>query len=221
MRQKLLLLGLVAAAVSLPAMADDNYEDRGRVISVTPQVQRVNTPRQECRTEYVRESVYENRSRSNTGAVIGGVSGGLLGSTIGRGNGRVAAAVVGAGLGAIIGDRVDNDRGYDRGRERVVSRPVESCVTVDNWSQVPAGYLVNYEYNGRQYSTVTERDPGRFIPVNVAVRPNGYVTQVEYSQSRGDDEYDRGDRNDHDNRGHRWGRNKHHDRHEGREHGYW
>ena len=49
MRQKLLLLGLVAAAVSLPAMADDNYEDRGRVISVTPQVQRVNSRQRDSR----------------------------------------------------------------------------------------------------------------------------------------------------------------------------
>ena len=76
MRQTL-LLGLIAATVSLPAFAshddrDDNYEDRARVISVTPQLERVNTPRQECRTEYVRESVYENRGRSPGGAIIGG-----------------------------------------------------------------------------------------------------------------------------------------------------
>ena len=214
MRQKLLLLGLIAATVSLPAFAghDDNYEDRGRVISVTPQVERVNTPRQECRTEYVRESVYENRSRSNTGAVIGGVSGGLLGSTIGRGNGRVAAAVVGAGLGAIIGDRVDNDRGYDRGRERVESRPVERCVQVDNWSQVPAGYLVNYEYNGRQYTTVTERDPGRYIPVSVAVRQNGYVTNANYSEYDDDEDSDEGYRHYKHKDKHKYKHHKKHDR---------
>lgn len=215
-----LLIGLIAATVSLPALAshedrDDNYEDRARVISVAPQFERVNAPRQECRTEYVRESVYEQRERSFGGAVIGGVTGGLLGSTIGRGKGRVAAAAVGAGIGAIVGDRVDNNR-RDYGRERVETRPVESCVTVDNWSQVPAGYLVNYEYNGRQYTTVTDRDPGRFIPVQVLVRPNGYVTNVTYSQ---DDDDDRG-------RGYGHYKNKRHhnnDRGErnGREHGYW
>ncbi len=209
MRQTL-LLGLIAATVSLPALAshDDAYEDRARVISVAPQFERVNTPRQECRTEYVRESYYENRDRSNGGAIIGGVSGGLLGSIIGRGNGRVAAAAVGAGIGAIVGDRVDNDRGYNRGRERVETRPVERCVTVDNWSQVPAGYLVNYEYNGRQYSTVTNQDPGRFIPVNVQVRPNGYVTDVSYNQGRDDDD----DRFEHRGRGHGYGHRKHQDR---------
>jgi uncharacterized protein YcfJ len=212
MRQTL-LIGLIAATVSLPALAshDDAYEDRARVISVAPQFERVNTPRQECRTEYVRESVYEQRDRSVGGAIIGGVSGGLLGSIIGRGNGRVAAAAVGAGIGAIVGDRVDNDRrGYDNGRERVVTRPVESCVAVDNWSQVPAGYLVNYEYNGRQYTTVTNQDPGRFIPVHVEVRPNGYVSQVSYNQGRDDDD-DRFE-NHNWNHGRGYGHRKHHDR---------
>jgi uncharacterized protein YcfJ len=209
MRQTL-LMGLIAATVSLPALAshDDAYEDRARVISVAPQFERVNTPRQECRTEYVRESYYENRDRSNGGAIIGGVSGGLLGSVIGRGNGRVAAAAVGAGIGAIVGDRMDNGRGYNRGRERVETRPVERCATVDNWSQVPAGYLVNYEYNGRQYSTVTNQDPGRFIPVHVEVRPNGYVTDVNYNQGRDDDD----DRFEHRDRGHGYGHRKHQDR---------
>lgn len=188
MRQTL-LIGLIAATISVPALAghDDNYEDRARVISVTPQMERVNTPRQECRTEYVRESYYEPRERSNTGAIIGGLSGGLIGSRFGGGSGRIATAALGAGLGAIVGDRYQNNH-RDAGRERVESRPVERCVSVDNWNQVPAGYLVNYEYNGRQYSTVTNEDPGRFIPVQVQVRPNGYVTQVNYND---DDRYER------------------------------
>ena len=188
MRQTL-FIGLIAATISLPALAshEDNYEDRARVISATPQFERVNTPRQECRTEYVRESYYEPRERSNTGAIIGGLSGGLIGSRFGGGSGRIATAALGAGLGAIVGDRYQNDR-HAFARERVESRPVERCVSVDNWNQVPAGYLVNYEYNGRQYSTVTNQDPGRFIPVQVQVRPNGYVTQVNYR----DDDDDRG-----------------------------
>ncbi|WP_232418361.1 MULTISPECIES: glycine zipper 2TM domain-containing protein [unclassified Methylotenera] len=180
-------LGLLATSVSLPALADHEYEDRARVLSVTPQIERVNSPRQECRTEYVRESYYEAPRRSNAGAIVGGIAGGLIGSRFGGGNGRIATAAVGAGLGAVVGDRYDNrDAGY--GRERVETRPVERCVTVDNWQSVTTGYLVNYEYNGRQYTTVTERDPGRFIPVNVAVRPSGYVTEVVYKPSKWDDD---------------------------------
>lgn len=227
MRNKL-LLGLMTATVILPALintayADDNYDDRARVISVTPQLQRVNNPRQECRTEYVRESYYENRDRSNTGAIIGGLTGGLVGSRFGGGKGRIATAVLGAGLGAIVGDRYDNNDLNGRGRERVESRPVERCVSVDNWQNVPAGYLVNYEYNGRQYSTVTDRDPGRFIPVSVAVRPNGYVSDVSYSRNNDSDQ------DKHWNNGkHRgWDKSRGHRDHDddeddnGREHGYW
>jgi len=224
MRQTI-LLGLIAASVPVslsfatPALAGhDNYEDRGRVTNVTQQFERVNSPRQECRTEYVRESYYEAPQRSLGGAVIGGVTGGLLGSTIGRGNGRVAAAAVGAGVGAIVGDRVDNDRGYNnRGRERVETRPVESCVTVDNWQQIPAGYLVNYDYNGRQYSTVTDRNPGRYIPVHVQVRPNGYVTNVTYHENRWNDDDDDDDNHKGRGYGHKKYKGKHYEKHHGKQ----
>ena len=215
MRQTL-LLGLIAATVSMPTLANDDYEDRARVISVSPQFERVNSPRQECRTEYVRESYYEAPQRSLGGAIIGGVAGGLLGNTVGRGNGRVAAAAVGAGVGAIIGDRVDNNRQV-YGRQRVENRPVERCVTVDNWQNINAGYLVNYEYNGRQYSTVMDRDPGRYLPVQVAVRSGGYISNVVYqpagwNNNRDDDDRWDDDDDDRRGRGHAYGHYKHKDR---------
>ena len=218
MRNKL-LLGLVTATMALPglintAYADDNYDDRARVISVTPQIQRVNNPRQECHTEYQRESYSEPRDRSFGGAIIGGLAGGLLGHTVGRGNGKVAAAAVGAGIGAIVGDRVDNNQ-RGGGRERIETHPVDRCVTVDNWQNVPAGYLVNYEYNGRQYSTVTDNDPGRFIPVGVLVRPNGRVSQVSYN----DDDNDHRGWNRGEHRG--WNKNRHHDDDEDNDRNYW
>ena len=56
---KMIIPVLVASMFSLPAMAqhdDDEYYDSARVISVTPQVERVNYPVEECHTEYVRES---------------------------------------------------------------------------------------------------------------------------------------------------------------------
>lgn len=149
------------------AWADASYVDQARVLSVAPQVERINQPRQECRTDYVTENVYAPE-RSNTGAVIGGVAGGLLGSKIGRGAGRIAAAAVGAGLGAIVGDRVANPV---YANSRTVTRPVSQCVMVDQWQMVTTGYMVNYEYQGRQYATVMARDPGPFIEVSVAVQP--------------------------------------------------
>ncbi|HSH54849.1 MAG TPA: hypothetical protein VK967_07470, partial [Methylotenera sp.] len=50
MRVKLLVPALLAAGFSVPAMATDQYIDTARVLSVSPQTERVNVPRQECRT---------------------------------------------------------------------------------------------------------------------------------------------------------------------------
>ncbi|MES2180949.1 MAG: glycine zipper 2TM domain-containing protein [Pseudomonadota bacterium] len=193
-----LVPALLTAAFSMSALADDQYTDTARVLSSTPQVERVNMPRQECRTEYQQQSYSNNGDRSIVGAVIGGLAGGLLGNTIGHGNGRVAAAAVGAGVGAIAGDRISNNRNSNT----VVTRPVQSCYQVDNWQTVTSGYLVTYAYNGRVYSTVTNNPPGRYIDVNVAVAPgryaaqqNNYVEPIAYDGRGWDD--NRGDRGRH------------------------
>ena len=52
---QILLVGAVFATASMSATAGHDYDDRARVISATPQVERINTLVQECRTEYVRE----------------------------------------------------------------------------------------------------------------------------------------------------------------------
>ena len=202
LKVKVLVPAIFAASFATQAMADQ-YQDTARVLSVTPQVERVNVPRQECRTEYQQQG-YRNYNGGNSiaGAVIGGIAGGLLGNTVGRGNGRVAATAVGAGVGAIVGDRIGNNsnRNYR-------SVPVENCYQVDNWQSVNAGYLVTYEYNGRTYSTVTNNDPGRYIDVNVAVAPNSrvvsnvsYIDPNRYNGNRG---YGRGNRANRDHH-HDW-----------------
>ncbi|CAG0989422.1 hypothetical protein MTYP_02202 [Methylophilaceae bacterium] len=175
MRKALIVSALMAAGVSLPAMADDEYFDKARVLAVTPQVERVNYPTQSCHTEYVRES-YGSNARSPVGAIIGGVAGGLLGSQIGKGNGRVAGAAVGAGVGAVVGDRIGNSQAATT----YGTRPVERCVTVDNWQTVNRGYLVTYRYNGRDYTTMMDHDPGRTIPVRVSVSANSHVSNITY-----------------------------------------
>jgi len=176
MRVTMALPALVAVVFATPALATDQYIDTARVISVTPQTERINVPQQECRTEYQQQS-YSQGGSSITGALIGGIAGGLLGNTVGKGSGRVAAAAVGAGVGAIAGDRIANSR------QNVVTRtvPVKTCYQVDQWQTVNAGYFVTYEYNGRTYNTVTTEHPGRYVDVSVAVAPNRYaVSQISY-----------------------------------------
>jgi uncharacterized protein YcfJ len=177
---------VLLSVLAMPVMATDQYTDQGRVLSVTPQFEKINVPRQECRTEY-QEQVSQRNNQSITGTVLGGIAGGLLGSTIGRGNGRVAAAAVGAGIGAIAGDRISN---RDRNYQTVRTVPVQSCYQVDHWQTVETGYHVSYEYNGRQYSTVMAQRPGQFIDLNVSVAPNAQfmgnqnVTVIDYDHDR-------------------------------------
>ena len=159
---------LFAGAIALPAAADDVYYDTARVLSVTPQTERVNNPRQECHSEYARDSYYQSGDRDIGGSIIGGIAGGLLGSQIGKGKGRIAGAAVGAATGAIVGDRIDNS---DR-RDGYSTRPIERCVQVDNWQVVNRGYLVTYRFNGRDYTTTTPNDPGNAISVRVSVAPD-------------------------------------------------
>ena len=201
---------LFAVVTAAPAMADDQYVDTARVLSVTPQTERVNMPREECRTEYQRQSYSSGGDRSVAGAVIGGVAGGLLGSTIGRGSGRIAAAAVGAGIGAIAGDRIDNSSANNVATRAV---PVQTCYMVDHWQTVTSGYFVTYEYNGRTYDTVTAEHPGKYIDVNVAVSPNSrVVSQISYvepayyggwNDGRGYHERGHGKRRDWDDRRYR------------------
>lgn len=202
-RVKMLIPALLTAVFAVPAMAADQYTDTARVLSSTPQMERVNVPRQECRTEYQQQSYSNGGNNSVAGAIIGGIAGGLLGNTIGKGNGRVAAAAVGAGVGAIAGNNIaNNQRGYGGTR----SVPVQSCYQVDNWQTVNTGYLVTYEYNGRTYNTVTNEQPGRYIDVNVAIEPRSrvvsqvtYVEPAIYGNFSWDSDHDHG-RRDHDNR---------------------
>ena len=77
------LPALFGIAISSQVMADDYY-DTAPVLSVTPQVERVNMPRQECHQEIIRDNYGYNNNSSPAGAIIGGVAGGLLGSTIGK-----------------------------------------------------------------------------------------------------------------------------------------
>jgi len=64
LRTTVLAPAFLTAAFAAPAMADDQYTDRARVLSVTPQTERVNMPRQECRTEYQQESYSSNNDHS-------------------------------------------------------------------------------------------------------------------------------------------------------------
>jgi len=160
----LLLAALVVGA--LPAVQAADFEDFGRVVRVTPQVERYNRPRQECRTEYVQ--VQQQPQRSAGGSIIGGVAGALLGSNIGSGNGRTAATAAGAIAGAIAGDRIDNQNAGPGG---VQEQAVRQCRMVDSWESRTNGYEVVYDYRGRNYTSIMSFDPGERVRLRVSIEP--------------------------------------------------
>lgn len=167
---------VLAIAAVLPAAHAADFDDYARVIRVTPQVEQVNVPRQECRTEYEttqRSYPRQQAERSNGGAVIGGIAGGLLGSQVGGGNGRLAATAAGAITGALVGDRVDNGNNGNNynNQPEYERRPVRQCRNIDSWETRNNGYAVTYEYNNRTYTSVLPYDPGSRMRVHVSLTP--------------------------------------------------
>ena len=159
-----LLFSLVCfGAVPLASAAE--YEDFARVTNVTPQIEQVNYPQQECRTEYV--PVQRQVQRGVGGSIIGGLAGGIIGNQVGGGSGKTVATAAGAIAGAIVGDRIENNDAA----AVTEHQPVRQCRTVDNWQSRTNGYAVTYEYHGRTYTTIMPYDPGERMRVRVAVTP--------------------------------------------------
>lgn len=164
LQAKLIVSALFCGALPLAHAID--FEDFGHVQRVTPQVEQVNHPRQECRTEYVQ--VQQAPQRSMGGSIIGGIAGALLGNQVGGGSGRMAATAAGAIGGAIVGDRVDNN-GAQAGTTQ--EQAVKQCRTVDHWETRNNGYEVTYDYRGRNYTTMLSYDPGTRLRLRGTVDP--------------------------------------------------
>ena len=158
----------VAFMLTVMHVSANAFEAIANVVAVSPIMQQVNQPAQQCWTETQPVTQAAPPQRNYLGAIVGGVAGGLLGSQFGRGNGRVAGAAVGAGVGAITGDAVANQ---GNANTAVTNVPVQRCRHVDNIKSVTTGYMVTYEYAGQRFSTQLPYDPGNQLRVNVAVTP--------------------------------------------------
>ena len=142
------------------------YEDYARVVSSVPEYERVNSPREECYSEY-ESGARRSPDRNYAGTIIGGITGGIIGAQVGQGNGNKAATAAGAIVGAIVGDRVQNHARYDEDEGREVRR----CDVTDHWENRLTGYRVTYEYAGRRYAALLPEDPGRTLRMRVNVEP--------------------------------------------------
>ena len=176
---------------------DAGYDDQGpatdfaRVLSVEPMVERgAPLQREQCWNEPV--TYAQNpppRRTSGGGAVIGAIIGGLIGNAVadddryyhrgryGRGhyhrdNDEAVATVAGAVIGGAIGNGIER---HNTQQVAYRTQEVRRCRVVADGpaEEVVTGYLVNYEYAGRQYQTTTDYHPGDQIRVRVQVTPDG------------------------------------------------
>lgn len=106
-------------------------------------------------------------SRGVAGAAIGGTAGALLGNQIGGGNGNKAAIALGAILGAAAGDHVQNGQQATTG-PAMETRMEQVCE--QQMTREQSGYDVTYEFDGRSRTTWMQRDPGRYVSLDINVR---------------------------------------------------
>jgi uncharacterized protein YcfJ len=161
-------MGMTCIALLLTTADAHAFEALATVVSAVPINETVNTPTQNCWTDYPQQVQPAPQQHDYLGAVVGGVAGGLLGSRFGEGNGRVVGAVAGAGVGAIVGDRLDN---RDSPGAIVGPAPVQQCQQVDHLETRTTGYQVTYEYDGQRFLTRLPYNPGNQLRVNVSVTP--------------------------------------------------
>ncbi len=147
------LAGLIGVSASGLAQA---RQERARVLSSTPVVERIAVPREVCRDETV---VVPGR-KTGAGAVIGGIAGGAMGNAIGDGNGRALATVIGLVGGAVVGNRIE-------GHGQPTTQVVRQCHTQTHYQSRTVGYDVVYQYAGVQYQVQMPEEPGRYVRVNV------------------------------------------------------
>lgn len=149
-------LGSLAALAVLSASPASAMDIMARVISSTPVVQQVAVPRQVCNNQqYITEA-----PRTGGGAILGAIAGGAAGNAIGDGGGRALATMIGLVGGAIVGDRVEGG-----GRQEVQN--VQQCGTQTSYENRPSHYNVVYEYQGTQYTTQMQNDPGLYVRLQV------------------------------------------------------
>jgi uncharacterized protein YcfJ len=151
------------SALGLATHTSATAQEVGRVISSTPLVSQVNVPKQVCTQEVVQvQTGRTTNGGSGAGALMGGIAGGALGNAVGQGSGRAVATMIGVLGGAILGDKIEG------GGNQVANQTVNRCTTQNTVESRPNGYLVVYEYAGKQYTVQMPSDPGPTIALQVA-----------------------------------------------------
>lgn len=171
MKKTTIVASVISIIFSTPLWADNNnnFTDRGRVIHSKPiyETVRTNYPEERCWNEPTRHRGAVG-GRSYTPTIAGAIVGGVVGNQFGKGSGKDILTVAGAVLGASVG--------HDMGRQpprRSYTTSERRCEQVDNYREHEevVGYRVKYKYNGKVFWTRADRDPGKYIPLQISVVP--------------------------------------------------
>jgi len=161
----------VGSTVGTPSTATTTVN--ARVVSSTPVVAQVATPRQACYDEVQATQAQP----SGAGAILGAIAGAAVGNAIGRGSGRAIATGVGLMGGAVLGNHIETD-GKPGGQ-----RTVRRCENQTAYETQVVAYDVVYELNGQRYNTQWPQQPGPTIPIQMTVSPAvSYPTAPVYQQ---------------------------------------
>jgi uncharacterized protein YcfJ len=163
---KSLIVGTVFGAIAVTAGgAVAGYRifagPSAEVISSKALVRTIKTPRQECHDEQVTRTKPAKDTNRLAGTGIGAVVGGLLGHEVGGGSGKVLATVAGAAAGGYAGNKIEQK--VQQGDTYTTTE--QRCMTAYDSSEVPNGFEVTYELNGKQHRVHMDHDPGKSIPV--------------------------------------------------------
>ena len=143
---------------------DDGFAD---VISVTPNLETVQVPREVCEDRVVEQRKPVKDKHQITGTVAGAVIGGVLGNQVGDGSGQDIATAAGAIAGGVAGKKA-HEKVQENNTETLVT---SECRTVYDAQQKQDGYRVTYEVDGEQRVIVMSEDPGSRLRLDDNGRP--------------------------------------------------
>lgn len=143
-----------------------------RVISSTPNLERITETRQQCSYEtqqVVQPPVASQAGMSGTGgAVLGALAGGLLASQIGKGNGKHVAIAAGSATGALIGKSMAEPSGSTASYPSYSQQQVQVCRPVSVQREQVRDYTVRYEHQGQEYQVLMNQQPGQWLKLNIS-----------------------------------------------------
>lgn len=167
MTSKQLVIGGIVGAIAVTALGATagyrmlNSEHYAEVLAVSPVIETVSVPREECHDQLVSVQRPTQDPNQIAGTVAGAVIGGLVGSQIGDGDGKKVATVGGVIAGGYSGKKVQEgmqERNVDQVNQRV-------CETTQDSRQEQVGYDVTYRLDGQEKTVRMDDDPGRRIRI--------------------------------------------------------